>query len=183
MLFNQIRVKSIVAGRHRRMGCENHLSRNAAHRFVEADTFILHPVSDCFEHRKGAVPFIQMKHTGSDSHGSQGTETSDSEQEFLANSNASIAAIEAGGQVSILGRITCDVRIEKNDVTPADLQSPDSRADGTGSCLDLHQNVRSNRQFQRQFGDVGLEVFLLLPAVAIQALAKITLVVEQADTD
>src|SRR5205807_9092630 len=52
------------------------------------------------------------------------------------------------------------------------------------SRFNLHQDrlaARSNRQFHWQFGDVGLEVFLLLPAVAIQALAKITLVVEQAD--
>src|SRR5215471_12684750 len=102
MFFHQIRMEPIVTRRNRSMCRENHLPRHAAHRFVEANTFIVHPVSNRFEHGKCAVPFIQMEDAGSDSQGFQRAEASDAEKELLPNTDASIAAIESGSQVPIL---------------------------------------------------------------------------------
>ena len=56
----------------------------------------------------------------------------------------------------------------------------------TGAGLDFHHDgpaALANRDLQRQLVDVGLQIFFLLPAVTIQALAKISLPVEQSDAD
>ena len=43
--------------------------------------------------------------------------------------------------------------------------------------------VRPDRRLHRQLVDVGLQVFFLLPAVAIQPLPEISLAIKQADAD
>src|SRR3989442_15297933 len=127
-----------------------------------------------------------MKDSGRDPHRFKGPETSHSEKKFLANPRPAVTAIQAGGQVPVFGRIAGYVGIEKNEVAAANLQSPHFRADGTRARSDLHHHglaVCSNGYLQRQFADVRFKIFFLLPSVSIQALAEVTLVIEQTDTD
>src|SRR5205809_7792239 len=118
MFFHQIWMESIVTCRHRRMRRENHFPRHAANGFIKADPLIFHPGSNRFENSERAVAFVEMKNSRSDSHGAQGTEISDSKQEFLPNPYGSGAAIDAGSAVTVFWQITGQIRIDKNDVTP-----------------------------------------------------------------
>ena len=43
--------------------------------------------------------------------------------------------------------------------------------------------VCANGEFHRQLVDIGFEIFLLLPTIAVQQLAEVTLAVEQANTN
>ena len=93
MLLDQVAIKSVVARRHRRVSGENCFSRNARNSFVETQALILHSVSNCFQHRKPAVAFIQVQHTGRDSHRLQRAESTHSQQQLLADSNSRISAV------------------------------------------------------------------------------------------
>ncbi len=93
MLFDQPRVEAIVPGGNRRMRGEDHFAGDARNGLVEIQSFFLHASSNRFEHGKSAVPFVQVQHAGRDAHGFQRAESAHAEQQFLANSNAAIAAV------------------------------------------------------------------------------------------
>ncbi len=186
MLFDQFGVEAVVAGGHRRVRGKDHFAGNAGHGLIEADALVLHAAANRFQNGKSAVAFVQVQNAGRDAHGSQRAEAADAEQQFLADTDARIAAIQPRGEFAILGRVAFDVGIEQQQIAAPDLHAPDFRADGAAAGLDLHRDrlaVRSDRRFHGQLVDIGLEVFFLLPAGAIQALAEISLAVEQADAD
>ena len=146
----------------------------------------LHAVANRFQHGKSAVAFVQVQNAGRDAHGPQGAETSDAQQQFLADADARIAAVQARSQFAVFGMIAFDVRIEQKQIAASHFHAPDFGADGAAAGLDLHGDrfaVRSDGGFHGQLVDIGLEIFFLLPAGAIQALPEISLAVKQADAD
>src|SRR5208283_4212008 len=78
------------------------------------------------------------------------------------------------------------VGIDEKQLTPAHFDAPDLCVDRTMAGIDLHHDrsaVDSDGRFHGQLVDIGFEVFLALPAVAIEALAEISLAIEKADAD
>ena len=121
------------------------------------------------------MSFVQVQNARRDSHRFQRAEASHAEQQFLANSNAPIAAVQARGKFAILGRIPLHVRIEKKQIAASHFHPPDFRPDRSAARLDLHRDgfaVGADRRFHRQMVDVRLQVFFLLPAVAIERCRK-----------
>ena len=102
-----------MPGRHRRVRGEDDLPRDAAPRFVKADSFALHPLPDHFQASKRAVPLVQMQNARHDAQGLEGPHAADAQQQFLANADALVAAVQPGGQVAIFRRIAVDVGIEQ----------------------------------------------------------------------
>src|SRR5579862_3073580 len=102
MLFNESSVESVVARRDRRMGGKHDFPGHPRYRLIEAQAFFFHPAAYRFEHRKSAVSFIQVQNSRRDSHRSQGAEASYPEQQFLANSNAAVAAVKARRKLPVL---------------------------------------------------------------------------------
>src|ERR1051326_6705283 len=125
MFLDQVWMKPVVACRHRSVCCENYFARYAPKRFVKSDAFVVHTASNCFKDCECTMAFVEMKHPGSDAHCLERSETADAEKKFLAYPNSSIAAVQAGCQVTVFRRIARDVGIQKDDVTAANLQSPD----------------------------------------------------------
>src|SRR5882724_3520693 len=127
-----------------------------------------------------------MQNAGRNAHSFERAETADTEQQLLANANAAVAAIEARGQLAIFWRIPFDVGIEQEQVAAANFQTPDAGANAASSRFDLDGDgfaVGADRRLHRQMIHIGLNVFFLLPAVAIETLPEISLTVEQADAD
>ena len=186
MLFDQVRIKAVVAGRHWRMSGEDDFPRYTRNRAVECDAFLLHPRVDRLQHCESAVSFIQVKNTGCDAHGFERAETSDAKQQLLPDASPSVSAIKAGGQFSIVRSIAFYIRIEKKQVAASNGHSPDFGMNRTVSGPDLHRDwpaVLADRELQRQLIDVCLQIFFLLPTVTVQALAKISLPIKQSDAD
>ena len=96
MLFDQIRIEAIMAGGNRRVSGEDHFPRHARHRAFKADALFLHAAADRFQHRKSAVPFVQVKNARRDAHGFERAETADAQQQLLPDSRARVSAVEAG---------------------------------------------------------------------------------------
>ena len=132
----------------------------------------------------GAKPlwaFVQMVNAWDDAQGSQGFDAADAEDQFLANPRADIAAVETRSQFAILWPIAFDIAVEQVQRNASDAHEPDS-------CLQLAvERVDRNRdrialgiagRFHRHVFDLGVEVFFLLPAFAVEVLPEIALVVE-----
>jgi hypothetical protein len=93
VLLHQVGVEPVVTGGHRSVRSENRLPRNPADRMIETDSLALHAVANGFQNSEPAVTFIQVQNTGRDAHGFEGAETSDAEQQFLANPDARVSSI------------------------------------------------------------------------------------------
>ena len=186
MLFNQVGAESIVTRGNWRVRGENNFARDIRQRGFEAQTFFLHAIVNRFEHDESAVTFVEMQHAGRDAHRFKRAESADAEQQFLANANAAIAAVKTRRQLAIFRRVALDVGIEQQQIATSNFHAPDTRANRTRARVDLHLNrlaVRADRRFHRKLIHVILDVLFLLPTFGVEALAEISLAVEQADSD
>ena len=100
---------------------------------IEANALALHAVTNRFQHGKSAVAFVQMQNAGRDAHGPERAETSDAQQQFLADADARIAAIETRGEFAVFGMIAFNVGVEQKQIAASHLHAPDFRAQG-GRC-------------------------------------------------
>ena len=186
MFFDEIGIEAVVAGGNGRVRGENDFARNTRHGGVERDAFFLHAGADGFEDDKAAVTFIQVHHAGADAHGFEGAETADAEQQFLADAGAGVTAVKARSEFAIVGRVGFNVGIEQEEIAAPDGDAPNFSVNGAAAGIDTNLDgtaVFADGDFQRKLVHVGDEIFFLLPAAAVEALAEISLAVEEADAD
>ena len=184
MLLDQAGVEAVVARGNGSVRGKGHFAAHARHRLIEIQALFLHAAANRFEHRKSAVPFVQVQNAGRDSHRFQGAEASTPKQQFLADSNAAIAAIQPRSELAILRRVSFDVRIEQEQIAASHLHAPHFRADRAAARLNLHGDrfaLGADGRFHGHVADIGLKVFFLLPAILVQALPEIALAVKQSD--
>src|SRR6266446_2090621 len=127
-----------------------------------------------------------MKDPRRDAHRPQRAKTSDAEQQLLTDADAPVTSVQTRSQFTIFGCIPYDIRIQKKQVAAPYFQAPDSCVDQAAAGFDLYQHglaIRIDSELHRQFINIGFEIFLLLPAVAVQPLPEISLTIKQADAD
>src|SRR5437868_12500416 len=95
MLLHQFGIEAVVTRGDGSMSGKHHFTGNPSHGLIEAETFFLHPAANRFQHRKPTMAFVQVQDPWSDAHGFEGTEPTDSKQQFLADSNARVSSIQA----------------------------------------------------------------------------------------
>jgi hypothetical protein len=164
------------------MGSEHDFPANARDSLIEIDAFFFHAAAYRFEHRESAVSLIQVQDGRSDAHRAQCAEASYAKQQFLTNSNAAVAAIQARSKFAVLRRISFDVRIEQEQRDASHFYVPDLRADQSTPRLNFYSYwlaLGPNCRLHGHLADVGLKIFFLLPAILIQALAEISLSVKK----
>src|SRR6185436_15238235 len=123
---------------------------------------------------------------GNDPERRKRTDAADAEQQFLANPDAIVAAVQARRQLTILGLVAVDVGVEQEERVAADRQRPDTRRDCAGPRLNGHVKRRAVRQVRNldwEHTAVEIDVLLVLPQLAIEPLLEISLVVVQPDSD
>src|SRR5664279_4645429 len=111
MLFHQIGIEAIMAGRYGSMGGENHFPGHARHRLIEADAFFLHTLPNRFEDGKSAMAFVQVKDTGRDAERFQCAQSTYSQEQFLVYANPAIAAVETRGHLTVFRSVTFHIRV------------------------------------------------------------------------
>ncbi len=96
-----------------------------------------------------------------------------------------IAAVQPRGELTVLGAVAVDVRIEQQQGVPPDRDLPDAGDDGTRSRLDLEDErfAIAQRRLNGQQLAVDVEIILVLPPFVIEPLTEVSLVVVQADAD
>ena len=152
---------------------------------VEAHAVVLHPLADGLERGEGAVPFVQMIHAGRDAQGLQRPHAAHAGHQFLADARAVVAAVEPGGQFAVLGAVASARR------SPAGTgcTRPTRISHTLASSLPVRVSMRdgdrlavgAQGRLHRQVLDLRVEVLFLLPAVDVEVLLEIALVVEQPD--
>src|ERR1700730_10288455 len=186
VLLDEFRGKTVVTGRYGRMCGEHHLTRYAGSRAFEIQALILHAVANRLQNCKCAVSFIQVQDPGSHPHCTQRVETSYTQQQFLPDPGAPISSVEPRSQLPVLGRISFNVRIEKQKIAPADLDTPDFYANGAAACLNFECHglaLKSDGGLHRQLIGVSRQVLFPLPAISVQTLAEIALAIKQTNAD
>ena len=159
-------------------------TRRAASSKLQA--FFLHAAANRFQDGEATVSFVQVKNARRDAHRLQRAETADAQQQFLADADAAISAIETRGQLPVFRRIALYVGIQQQQIAASDLHAPDFARMEPLARLDLPIDrfaVRADRRLHRQLIDVGLQIFLLLPAVLVEPLPEVSLPVKQSDSD
>ena len=88
MLLDEIRMKPIVTGGHRRVGGEDDLRGDPPQRLPGVDAFALHAMAHQLEGGERAVPFVEMRDARRDAHRDQRAHAADAEQQLLADADA-----------------------------------------------------------------------------------------------
>ena len=185
MLFDEAGREAIVPGGNGRVRGEDDLRGHAAHGLLGIDALRFHPAPDELERGKGTVPLIEMHHARRDPERVQRANPADAEQQLLADPDTLIAAVQPGRQLPILRAVAVHVRVEEQEGASADRDAPDPSHQAAGPGLDLHRHRHAvvRRRLDRQQVVIDVDVVLLLPAVGVEALPEVALVVVQADAD
>ena len=184
VLFDQVAVEAVVAGGHGRVRGEDGVLGHLAQGGVEAHAVVLHPRADGLERGERAVAFVEMIDARRDAQGLQRPHAAHAGHQFLADAGAVVAAVEPGGQLAVLGAVARHVAIQQVELHPADVHQPDLGQQLAGAGVDADGDrlaVGAQGGLHRQVLDLRVEILLVLPAVDVEMLLEIALVVEQPD--
>ena len=95
-----------------------------------------HALTDELERREGAVALVEVQDARRDAERRERADAADAEQQFLADADAVVAAVQPRRQLAILGLVAFDVRVEQQQRVAADRQLPDARGNRSGARLD-----------------------------------------------
>src|SRR5205807_1749493 len=99
----------------------------------------------------------------------------DSQQQFLANTLTAISTVQTRGELTILGSVSFDVRIQQKQIATAYFDPPDLGPNAAGPreyCDVNRRSILSDCRFHRQVIDVRWQILFMLPPVFVQALAE-----------
>ena len=146
---------------------------------------VVHPPPHQLERGERAVPLVQMHDAGRDAERRERADAADAEQQLLADADALIAAVQPRRQLAVLGAVAVHVGVEQQERVAADRDPPDAGDDPSGPRLDLDgdRHAVARGRLHRQLPMIDVDVLLALPAVAVEPLPEVALVVVQADAD
>ena len=183
MLFDQVAIEAVMTGGHGRVGGEDRVLRHLAQGRIEAHAVVLHPRADGLQRGERAVAFVEMEDARGDSDRPQGPHAAHAGHQLLAHPGAIVAAVEPRGQLAIFRAIAGHVGIQQEKVDPTDAHPPDLGQQLARTGLEFRTVIGLPSApaggLHRQVFDLGVEILLLLPAVDVEVLLEIALVVEQ----
>src|ERR1700687_3468275 len=124
-----------------------------------------------------------MKNPWCDAERFQSAQPAHAQKKFLMHAHAAVAPVQTRGHLAVLGSIAFHVGVEEKKIATTHFHAPYFRVDSAVAGIDLHQDrsaIFPNGRFHRKLAYVGLEVLFVLPAVAIETLAEISLAIKQA---
>ena len=104
----------------------------------------------------------------------------------MADSRARVSTVQVRSKFSVLRCIPVDVRVEKKQIAASNFHAPDLRSEGAAWSINLNHDgfaIGADGRLHRLLVDVRLEIFFLLPAVAVEPLQEIALAIKQTDAD
>ena len=143
------------------------------HGVVKRLSVIGHPHPDELERGEGRVPFVHMDRTRFVAQSGQSACPTDSQNQFLSNSNSLITTIKPGGEFAIFRRVLFDVAIEQKLLDPPDINLPDLGKDRSISSFDLHHHLGAVRSFcrlDRESSVLDIGINLALPSGLVDLL-------------
>lgn len=179
-------VEHLVARRHRRMRGEDIRTPDDLQRHIGIVPEIVDQVGDPAQRKETGMALVHVADRRGIPHRQQRLESADSQQKFLMQPHALVAAVETPGHFAKFGRILRDLRIEQNQRHIADPEHPGRRvklAVNQRNADDDLLALRITGADQRKIVDFRNRIVFRLPAIAVQHLPEIPLPVEQSDRD
>ena len=178
--------EAVVPGLDRGVGGEAAHRRHLAQRRGGLDPLALDQLARPLQQGEGGVPLVEVQHRGLDAHHPERPVAADAEQDLLLDPHLLVAAVEAGGQRLVLGRVGVVAGVEQQEPAAPDVHPPDAQEDVAPGELDAEAHrlaVRPEHRLGGQLGAGDRLVEVLLPAVLVDQLMDVPLVVEQPDAD
>ena len=152
-----------MASGYRRMRGEDDLRGDATHGLGREDALADHPLPHELHAGEGAVSLVEVHDSRRDAQRSESPDTTDAEQQFLADPDALVAAVQACGQLAVFRLVAVDVGIEQQQRDPPDRHLQDSGGDRSRARLDRDRDRlaagarrglnREHTRVERLFGE------------------------------
>src|SRR5262249_43781036 len=94
MLFDEIGAEAIVAGGNGSMRGEDNFARDLAGRGIEVESFFFHAGTNRLKNCETAVALVEMQDAWRDAHCFESTEAADTQEKFLTDTCAGVAAVK-----------------------------------------------------------------------------------------
>ncbi|OPZ79678.1 MAG: hypothetical protein BWY79_00313 [Actinobacteria bacterium ADurb.Bin444] len=131
------------------------------------------------------MSFVHVTGRGPIAQGAQRPHATDPQHDLLANPVFGAAAVQLVGDVLVHGQVLGDVGVKQDERHSPHLRPPHGHADPSAGQIDLHPHrlailphCRQHREGPEILGVVDFE----LPAVGVQTLREVPLLVEQTDS-
>ena len=139
---------------------------------------------DALQQQEAGVALVHVEHVRLEPERGQGADAADPEQDLLPQAMLGVAAVEAVGDDTRLGRVVGQVRVEQEQADPPDLDPPHLRVHGDARDVDRDADRRAvgpRRERHRQHRGVQRRVVLLLQPARRERLPEVARAVEEAD--
>ena len=135
---------------------------------------------------KPACPSFRWKTDGVEPERAQDADAADAEDDFLLDAHLAIAAVEAGRELAIPGRVLLEVGVEQIQLRAPEPHAP--HRDEHRSIAERHRDdaglaVGCGCRLDRRVGPVQLFVRLFLPPFGRDVLVEVALRIHEADAD
>ena len=125
VVVDQLGREAIVAGVDRRVGGEDRALGDLLGAGPEVGAGQLHAQAGVLQGGERAVAFVEVQPTPVDAGGAQGADAAHAQQQLLADADALVAEVEAGGELAVLLGVSVDVGVEQQQRVAADRDLPD----------------------------------------------------------
>ena len=184
VIVDQLGREAVVARVDRRVRREHRALGDLLGAGAEVGAGQLHQQARVLQRGEGAVALVQVQAAPVDAGRAQRAHAAHAQQQLLADADALVAEVQAGGELAVLLGVAVDVGVEQEQLVAPDRDLPDLGAQRFPRQRDLDDDRlagRGQRRLRRQQLRGRAHVLGVLPAVAADALAEVRLAVEQAD--
>ena len=153
---------------------------------METDAFGFSDFARQLKREECGVTFVQMKDVRLDVQATKQAHAADSKQHLLHDARLAVAAVEMPCHKAVCLFILFDVCVEQVERDAPDINAPRLRFDIAATHQDFDVDGRALFIFDllnRKHVWMSFTVVFFLPAVASQALTKISVAIEQPDSD
>ena len=187
VVVQQPGVEQVDTGGHRGMRRENVVGADGFYGFVKGQAVFRHLEPDAFDAEEGRMALVHMEHRRGQTQRREYAHAANAEDNLLADAGVGVAAVELIGNVPVLRRrVLRDVGVEQIELDAANTDHPRLDEDFPGRHLNGDDQIRAVGPvdgLNRQGIEIVLRRLLNLPAVLVQRLAQVALLVEQSDAN
>ncbi len=183
LLHDEVVREAVVSGRDGCVRREHALRRDRLERDLRARA-----LRDAFAHaledQERRVALVDVPHGGCKAERAQRAHAADAEHHLLTDACRLVAAVEAMGDLPVLGRVVLAIGIQQEHAHAADLRAPDARTHCPARDLKRHGQPLAVGAAHRLHGQIARIVTLVdrvLRAVAVDGLREIALPVQEAN--
>ena len=186
ILLNERRSETVKAGSHCRVSGEEIADPSRGQCHFERLPGFFHEASGTLQHREGRMTFIQVTDFRFMSERSEQPPAADPEKQFLLETQLRPAPVELARDPAMSGKVRRVITVEQIQLYSTDLDLPGTQPDRVTRQRDLQPQplpIWLTQRSDRQLSGIVVGIKSLLRSLLIDHLAKITLLVQQPNSN